>query len=60
MGTIITALLAILILGYAGYQIWHVTKKSAEGKCVGCEHAMDGCSCSLIDQTPDEETDNKN
>ena len=41
MGNLATVLLAALIFGYGGYQLWKTFKKGAQGQCGGCAHTGD-------------------
>jgi len=45
-GTIVTAILATVILGYGAYIVVKSIKRTKEGKCVSCSGCSHGASCS--------------
>lgn len=48
MGTIITYVLAVLIIGYGVYQFTKSLKEQTKGKCSGCSCDCDTCETNII------------
>lgn len=45
-GTIVTVIIATIILGYGAFALMQIIKKTKKGECIGCDPSTSGCSGS--------------
>ncbi len=57
MGTIITYILAIIIIGYGLYHFSKSIKEQTKGKCSGCSCDCDDCETKIIKNIIHEDED---
>lgn len=49
MGTIITYVLAVLVIGYGVYQFTKSLREQSKGKCSGCSCDCETCEANTIE-----------